>query len=288
MKKMAIVVDSSCGLSRKQIEELGWYFLPLKIELDGKIYDDGDNLLSTELFNHFSLDTKTYKTSCTPIGHVEEMIEKLSAEYENIVVFPISKHLSSQYQNLKVMESVFAKLKVFDSQYISILTLMRIFYFIDLVEKEGFSIDQALEKSAEWTGELSVSLVPKYNDYLVKGGRLSPSAATVAKLLKIVPIIAFDKGKLEKEGKGRIFTKAICNNITAKLENDNNTSDIIILHNDSPDYATIKSFVESNFPNDVYTSNLPNCISIHTGPEAIVIIKSTKKLHDSLKKVINA
>ncbi|MFV8435170.1 DegV family protein [Mycoplasma sp. 3137] len=279
MKKIAIVVDSSCGLTKEQVEKLGWHFLPLKIELDDKIYNDGDTLKSNELFRHFSLETKTYKTACTPIGLVQDMVEQLSATHDYVVVFPISKHLSSQYQNLKGMEALYPKLRVFDSEYIAILLTFQVYEFLNLVEKENMDVDKALNLAAQWKEEMLVSLVPKYNDYLVKGGRLSPSAATVAKLLKIVPIISFYHGKLEKEGKGRIFAKTILNKIDEKLQDSD--SDLLILQNDCAEHAQIVKYVKDNYKsNRVFSSSLPNCISIHTGPEAIVIIKLGRKLTD--------
>ncbi|WP_334687351.1 DegV family protein [Mycoplasmopsis felis] len=74
---------------------------------------------------------------------------------------------------------------------------------------------------------MDITLIPKHNDYLVKGGRLSPAAATIAKLLKIVPLIRFENGKLEKQGKGRLFLKSIFNEIDIKFNNSN--SDLVFL-----------------------------------------------------------
>ncbi|MHA0272490.1 DegV family protein [Mycoplasma sp. 48589B] len=279
MKKIAIVVDSSCGLTKEQVEALGWYFLPLKIELDNKIYNDGDNLKSDELFRYFSLDTKSYKTACTPIGIAEDLIEKLSQDYDYVVAFPISKHLSSQYQNLKGLESLYPKLRVFDSEYIAILLTFQVYEFLSLVQDQNMDVDTALQKAAQWREDMLVSLFPKYNDYLVKGGRLSPSAATVAKLLKIVPIISFYHGKLEKEGKGRIFNKTILNKIDEKLQGSD--SDLLILQNDCSEYPQFVEYVKENYPkNRIFSTCLPNCISILTGPEAIVVIKLGRKLSD--------
>ncbi|SJZ54105.1 DegV family protein [Mycoplasmopsis verecunda] len=276
MKNIAIVVDSSCGLTKEQAHKLGWHYLPLKIELDDKIYNDGDNLKSNELFKYFSLDTKQYKTACTPIGVIEDMVEELSKTHDYVVVFPISQHLSSQYQNIKGLESLYPKLRVFNSEYIAILLTFQVFRFLEFVNNQNMSVEEALLHAEKWDDNLIVSLVPKYNDYLVKGGRLSPSAATIAKLLKIVPVISFYKGKLEKEGKGRIFTKTIINKIDERLLD--NDSDLLILQNDCSEFNQFVDHVKSNYPNNVYTSSLPNCISIHTGPEAIVIIKLGRKL----------
>ncbi|WLP85486.1 DegV family protein [Mycoplasma seminis] len=283
MKNIAIIVDSSCGLTKQQVEALGWHFLPLKIELDGKIYNDGDDLHSNKLFEVFSLQTQSYKTSCTPIGYVEELVEKLSQDHDYVVVFPISKYLSSQYQNIKGLESLYPKLRVFESEYIAILLTFQVFKFLDLV-KQGLDVEDALHQAEAWDENMFVSLIPKYNDYLVKGGRLSPSAATVAKLLKIVPIIQFHKGKLEKEGKGRVFLKTVLNKSDEKAAD--NDDDILILQNDCAETSEVISHLKNSYPNRVFQSCLPNCISIHTGPEAIVVIKLGRKLSNEEIEVL--
>ncbi|MFL1037999.1 DegV family protein, partial [Mycoplasmopsis synoviae] len=76
----------------------------------------------------------------------------------------------------------------------------------DVKSEEQF---QPLLLDLQKTDQYSVSLVPKYNNFLVKGGRLSPQAALLAKLLNIVPIIKFENGELKKEGKGRIFERVV-------------------------------------------------------------------------------
>ncbi|QDF65010.1 DegV family protein [Mycoplasma nasistruthionis] len=271
MKKTAIIVDSSTGLTKQQASAFGWYFLPLKVELDGVNYQDGVDLTQDDLFKLFSLKTKSYKTACTPIGYAEKLVEELSSQYDEIIIFPISKHLSSQYANLKPLEASYPKLKVFKSEYIAVLLTVKVLKFQKLIES-GIETEQALKQIATWPENLKVSLFPKYNDYLVKGGRLSPAAATLAKLFRIVPIIRFYKGVLEKEGKGRVFVKTIQNNIVEKLA-DLKSNKLLILNNDCSDYPTILNFIKTNYPQlEVYKYTLPNAISIHTGPEALVVI----------------
>ncbi|QGZ97957.1 DegV family EDD domain-containing protein [Mycoplasma sp. NEAQ87857] len=279
MKKIAILVDSSSGLTKKQAAQHNWHFLPLLVSLDGVEYKDGIELTGTNLFNHFSLNSNNVKTSSTPLGLVHQELEKLSKEYDEIIFFPISKHLSSQYQMLLTLMDEFPKLKVVQSLYVAILIPLMVKYLEQLI-KDGMDSDSAIKQVEQWNNDFKVTLLPKYNDYLVKGGRLHPTAATIAKLLKIVPLIAFDNGQLIKEGKGRIFLKSVYNSIDDKVMDDD--SEFIILHSNNNDINEIVDYIQTKHNKKVYVALLPNVIAIHTGPEAIVVIK-TKKLTEEQK-----
>ena len=65
--KLAIVVDSSSGLTEKQAKERGWHYLPLYLTIDGKEYRDGIDLTVDTFLDVYKKDSKTH-TSCTPIG----------------------------------------------------------------------------------------------------------------------------------------------------------------------------------------------------------------------------
>ncbi|MEA4191301.1 MULTISPECIES: DegV family protein [unclassified Mycoplasma] len=275
MKKVAIVVDSASGLNKKQAEDLGWFYLPLRIELDGKTYNDGIDLTPEDFFTYFNLDTKTYRTSATPIGIAEDLISELSKTHDYVVVFPISKHLSSQYQNLKALESSYPKLRVIESIFVASLITLQVWDFVELI-KNGTDVDEAIREIEQWDERQKVSIFPKHNEYLLKGGRLTPAAAVVARLLRIIPIVSFYKGKLEKEGKGLVFLKTIYKNIDTKLKD--NDKDILIIHSNSGDLKDVVDYIKSKGKNRVFTALLPNCISVHTGPETIVVVQLSKNL----------
>ncbi|EFF41320.1 DegV family protein [Mycoplasmopsis alligatoris] len=286
MKKVAIIVDSSCGLTKSQVEKLGWFFIPIHIEIDGKLYDDGIDINSSNLFDIFGPESQRAKTSSTKLGLVAELLDKLKDEYESIVIYPISMHLSGQYQALKVLEKDYPMLKIVQSVNISQLIIYELLEFEKkLSEGQDFDV---LFKKLEESKNQSISLVPKYNDFLVKGGRLSPAAATLAKLFKIVPIIKFEDGKLLKEGKGRTFLKTFYNVLQGKydeLKNKNVSEfEIVLLHSKNSEIDAIVEETTRIFNQTPKVLNIPSAVSIHTGPEACVAIVLPYKL-TSLDKI---
>ncbi|WP_406614147.1 DegV family protein [Mycoplasma corogypsi] len=274
MNKIAIIVDSSSGWTQKEASELGLHFLPLIINVGDKKYQDGIDLDSDNLFKHFTLNSDNAKTAATPLGVAEDVIKKASEENDKVLIFPITKHLSSQCEMLKTISQNYPNVHVVDSVYIAALIPLMLFKFQAML-KQGAAFEDGLEVLNQWDKDFSVTLLPKYNDYLVKGGRLSPAAATIARLLKIVPLIKFEDGQLLKEGKGRIFLKSVFNVIDQKTEN-HEQYDYIILHSNPEELNQINDYLASKINKPHFTTNLPNVISIHTGPEAVVVIRAPK------------
>ncbi|MCU4706524.1 DegV family protein [Mycoplasma sp. CSL7503-lung] len=274
MKKIAIVVDSSIGLTEKEANSKGFYFLPLIIEIDGKNFYDGIDISHYNIFENFNLETKTYSTSATPIGYSCKMIEKLSKEYDKIVVFPISKYLSSQYSMLKNLEKDYPKLRVIESVNISGTLQMQVNKFVKTYKKTN-DLEYSIKQVEPWDEDLDVTLIPKYNNYLLKGGRLTPAAATLAKLLKVVPLIRFENGELLKQGKGLVFNRTVEKEIESKLKKHNYNTDILIISSDLETINYYIEYIKNKYDIIAKSAFIPSVILIHVGPEAVVV--ATKK-----------
>ncbi|WP_027334775.1 DegV family protein [Mycoplasmopsis felifaucium] len=294
MKKYAIVVDSSCGLTKAQAEKLGWYYLPLYIDIDGTNYADGVEIDSSNIFDKFTLKSNV-KTSMFNLSYAEELFTKLSAEYEEIIVYPISKALSNSFSALSVMKADFPKLKIIESVEIATLILIDLFWFQSQMELDSSKINEYINFMEQGSFKKSITLIPKHNKYLVKGGRLHPAAALIAKMFNIVPMIKFENGQLLKEGIGRNFYKTILKNAQQKANDfrvdENHVKKCIILHSGSTDEDLVqyKKQVEKLFNVESNIYSIPPVVSIHVGPEAYVLIVTSlpKELSEVVDKQMN-
>lgn len=273
--KLAIVVDSSSGLTKKQAEERGWHFLPLYINIDGEEYRDGIDL-TNENFLEVYKPNSIGKTSCTPIGEALQLLEKLSHDNDFVVVYPISMGLSSQYNNLEVISKQFPNITIIKSK--------RVCHFItkDLVELEKevlsneLTLKQAVKKIEDKNySDVEILLYPKDINVLVRGGRLAPSAAKLAKLLKIFPVIGLQDGKLEKFDKGVTFSKTFFNTAVDQYKKLTKKTNRVIMFLDvaseSADHMA-KEFAEKiDYKEKMIRRPIPPVIAIHTGYEAISV-----------------
>jgi fatty acid-binding protein DegV len=100
MKKAAILIDSSFGIKENQYPDV--YVVPMEIIVTTKdkttSYQDNVDIFNEQICDYIN---KGYdvKTSQPILGNVIKMIEKLSAEYDNIYALSITSMLSGVNQN---------------------------------------------------------------------------------------------------------------------------------------------------------------------------------------------
>ncbi|MBU4691240.1 DegV family protein [Mycoplasma zalophi] len=266
--KIAIVVDSSCGLTKQQAEEKGWYFLPIQIDIDNKIFKDGVDVTSESIFDHIEKNSRVL-TSSTFLGGTINLIDELKKEYEKIIIYPISKELSSQYQTLKMAFMGDEKVYVIPSQKISLPIIMELSLF-----EAKLKANQKYEEALKVFGhsDNTIHLIPENGEALVRGGRLTPAAASVAKLLKIVPIIEFKNGELIKYGKGRVFDKTIVK-LAKEIHSSDSSKTLILINANNQNIDKIAHDIINNLEiNELYISNMPPTISVHAGNGAIALL----------------
>lgn len=273
--KLAIVVDSSSGLTEKQAKERGWHYLPLYLTIDGKEYRDGIDLTVDTFLDVYKKDSKTH-TSCTPIGQSLALIEKLSKENDFVVVYPISMEISSQYNNLEVIARQYKNVFVVKSKLVCQFIVRDLMELEKDVKENKLTVRQAIDviENRDYS-EVNVLLYPKDINVLVRGGRLAPSAAKLAKLLKIFPVIGLENGKLEKFHKGVTFNKTFINTVVDQYKKVTKKLDKQILlldtENEDADKLLQEALNEIEYSKKIIRSKIPPVISIHTGYGAIAV-----------------
>ena len=290
--KIKLIIDSSCGLTEKQANELGWDLLPLISNINGIEYKNGVNIDIEKFAELWNANPKKaeVKTSCSLLKDIVPLVEKYEKEYDKIVIYPISKALSSQSDMLKKAFANHDKVFVVESNKILYLMIKDLLMFEEEI-KAGKSFEEAT-KIFSLPASSRFLLIPEFNDALVKGGRLAPATAAIAKLLKIVPIICWtEDGRLEKYGTGFKFRNSLLKQtINMKKEYnkkiDENTYFILIYSQNS----NIKEIAEElknaiNFSEVEVFDNAVD-VAVHTGVGAIclAIDNVDPKIKDKLFK----
>lgn len=281
--KLAIVVDSSCGLSKKEAEKRGWYYLPIILNIDGKDYQDGIDITSKNFLKIYKEDSIA-KTACTPIGVALELIEKLSKENDFVVIYPISQGLSSQCQNLIMISKQHKNVFVIKSKNVFSLMVKELVELEKDVLSNELTVKQAIKRIEDSHNEDLPDglLFPRNLNSLVKGGRLSPSAAKLAKLLRIFPVIGLQNGNLEKYDKGITFNKTFINNsIDLYKKSIKKYKPIQLLYfdiaSDEADDLFDELTQKLDYKGPILRFSIPPVIAIHTGPNSLAIMYTQLK-----------
>ncbi|AXE60652.1 fatty acid-binding protein DegV [[Mycoplasma] phocae] len=272
--KIKIIIDSSAGLSKKEANDFGWDMLPMQSEIDKKIYQNGVDMNVDEFEkiwdNNKKVETLTY---ATPPGISENTVNKYLNDYDKIIIYGISTELSSQVPNITQLFKDNKKVHVVQSKKISYLIVRDLLLFEESI-KNGESLENAMKIFDQPHERLL--LIPKYNDALVKGGRLSKTAAAIAKLLKIVPIIKLENGILEKDSIGRVFLKSIekqIKDMADKINKNDPEMHLIFIHANSSDLDYLVKISKEIVGNKVKLMSIKTSldIAIHAGIGAVCI-----------------
>ena len=124
-------------------------------------------------------------------------------------------------------------------------------------------------------------------EYLKKGGRITPAAATLGGLLKIKPILTIQGEKLDSFQKTRTMVKArqmmidaVKKDIKERIDSSedmSNTRVMIAYTYDREQALDFKKQVEEAFPNhEILCEPLSLSVSCHIGPHSLAIAACKK------------
>ncbi|KEZ18307.1 DegV family protein [Mycoplasma capricolum] len=271
--KIAVLTDSSFDGKVSDYQDL--YVIPLMIVTqDNQTYYDDENLSKDKFYN--LLNTQVLKTSQTTPGDMLKMWDELLTKYDQVVFLPISKGLSGQYNTFKMLQQTEEKYenKVFvcDTSAVSVVmqeVVNKVFMWIK-ENKTGQEISELVEKLAD---DFLTYIIPKNLDTLKQGGRISPAAAALAKILKITPILKYD-GSIDKQSTARTFKKALKEalNLLKEQIQGLKTIDISYSRTDEKTLEMIKTIIKEEQLEIRLESELTNVIASHTGTDTIALV----------------
>lgn len=280
-----IVTDSTSDLPISWVRENDVTVLGLTINLDGVTYETvGEKrLTSAELLEKMETGGQP-TTSQVNVGQFEEVFEAAAKEDKEVLYLAFSSALSGTYQS-----GTIARDMVLDA-YPDVV--------IEIVDTkaaaigEGYLVMQAAQaraagKSLAETKALIEDLVPRLRTYLlvddlnhlVRGGRLSKSAALIGGLVNIKPLLALNaEGKLEAIAKIRGRKKGIKEMLNLTLDNLDHSTVMVAYTGDIEAAEAIKAtLLEDSRVTDVLLTELGPIIATHTGTGALAILSINKK-----------
>ncbi|TCG10757.1 hypothetical protein C4B24_03950 [Mycoplasma marinum] len=207
------------------------------------------------------------------------VLEGMKDSFDHILILTISSKLSSQFSNVSSLTLEDEKVTVFDTKAVSIgieLMANRAVY----LAKNGQEIKSILEQLEIIRKNNMCLVIPKQLEWLVKGGRVNKKIASMANMLKIVPIIKLEDGELSKHGKGRTFEKTIMKSAKEIFNNfPKNNLNLSLVHSGNANVQEYSEKISEKFNVDVSIKMLPSSIIMHIGLGAIVLFAWSKILN---------
>ncbi len=210
--KIAYVTDSGTGKDIETLAKDGIVSVPLQVTDETHTYQDMENYKVSDnlrLLNEGHL----LKTSQPSPGIVENCFESLKAQgVELIIAVPICNGLSGTISTMTAVANDLGIRIITVDTYVTAVVQNYLIHYIKACIEKGMSDIAIRVKVEEVINTTNTLVIPQHFDQLVRGGRLTPMAARLAKFLQISPVLQINKktsGRIDTLEKVRTFRKAL-------------------------------------------------------------------------------
>lgn len=280
--KTAILTDTNSGITVEEGQIKGIYVLPMPVIIEGNCYLEGINITHEQLYQAMMNDKEVSSAQPSP-GDVMAMWDAIFDDgYDEILYIPMSSSLSGSCHNaIQLALEYDSRVAVVDNHRISV-TLMESVFDAKALAGKGLSAREIKAYLEEQAYQASIYITVDSLKYLKKSGRITPSAAAVASILNIKPVLSIQGEKLELFAKTRGIRQSEKKMLEA-LQNDLATRFFEIpaerlqigtagTFEKKEDAEKWLAFVQSAFPqSSVYYFPLSCSIACHVGINALGI-----------------
>ena len=283
MKKVRIIADSTCDLSKELIEKYDIPVIPLSIIMDDKSYFDGLEVTPDEIFKWANENKTTPKTSAVNIARSEEILQPFMDAGEDIIFFGISSKMSGTCNVIKMisMQKEYDRLFVIDSANLSTGIGLQVIRAAELAA-QGLTAEEIVADIESKKANVRASFVIDTLTFLARGGRCSTLTAMMANTLRLHPMILVRDGAM---GVGKKFTGKMdvaLNKYFESLKPELANADparVFVTHSGCSE-STIQSIcdklAELNYFGEILVTRAGGVISSHCGPNTLGVLYYVK------------
>ena len=201
--KIAIATDTNSGITAMEGEKLGVFVLAMPVNLEETIHYEGLDITSEQLYDAMRQHREVSTSQPSP-GQLMELWDGILAKgYDEIVYIPMSSGLSGSCQSAALFAQDYdGRVQVVDNHRISVTQKESVISALRLVE-QGYDAGQIRDFLEKHAYDASIYITVDSMEYLKKGGRVTPAAATLATVLNLKPVLTIQGDKLDAFAKVR-------------------------------------------------------------------------------------
>ncbi|MDQ0151242.1 DegV family protein [Eubacterium multiforme] len=281
MNNFVIMTDSSCDLPESFIKQFSIEYIGLICNFNNKdfIEDCGKSLSYSEFYNDLRKGIMP-TTSQINSFRFYEVFEKYAKENIPVVYIAFSSALSGTYNSsLIAKEEILenypnADISIIDSRSAS-LGVGLLVYDACKLKESGASKEDIVNYLKDTKLKVNHLFTVDDLNHLKRGGRISPTIATIGTLLQLKPLLYIpDDGTLQNfdKVKGRKKSiKSLFNKFEEKVVDPSNQT-IFISHGDCLDDATkLADMIREKYNTEVIINYIGLAIGSHAGPNALTL-----------------
>ena len=284
MKKIIVITDSTCDLTKEIIEKRNIKIIPLKVCFNEKMYKDLFELTPTEMYKEVEKLNILPKTAAITIEEFKQEFDKYLTDEDNEIIFcGISSKLSSTIQNAMVARNSYnddtaKRIHIIDSHNLSTGIGLTVLKICDMRDS-GVDIIDIVKEANRIVKCVRAQFSVRDLTYLHKGGRCSGTSKFFGTMLRIRPILrVYDGSIILSEKVFGKYEKSLDLQIQDITKNIHHVDDenLFITHSMGDEEAkyildNLPEVVKKTFKN-IYVTNAGCVISSHCGPHTIGIL----------------
>lgn len=280
---VAIVCDSSCDITQDEARELDITVLPLKTIIDGEEYLDGVTISPVEFYEKLSSCKELPTTSQATPHDFETILRPIAEAGDEAVVITLSGKFSGTVESARAAAAVAAAsarggdIWVVDSGNVTLGMNILVRYAVQL-RARGLGGKEIAEELERVKPRICLLACVDTLEYLMKGGRLSRSAAIAGTILNIKPVLCVEDGEIAVLGKARGSRKS--NNLLTEFVLKKGGADYslpVMIGYSGADDTLLRDYIENS--RELWEGKLENLpmtivgstIGTHAGPGAIAV-----------------
>jgi len=273
-----ILTDSIADIPKEFLEKYGIETIPMYVQLNGKMYRDGEDINADDMFKWVELSGKYPTTSAPPPADFIRFFDRR----EPVIYIGVSDKLSTTIANAQIAARELGnpRIDVIDSKSISIVYGQIVMHAAKW-RNEGMGYDELGTEIRKLIANSKGVFILNNLEYLYHGGRCSAINHAAASLLKIRPFLHVKPdGSLGIMKKVRGSRKKAVKELFSyfkEVYNSYDIKDISIGHLDGDVEAVdLKNKIESlGYQKDILITKIGCILASHSGPKPLGIAFST-------------
>lgn len=274
-----LLADSAADLPKSFYDEHHISFIPLKVLLDEKEYDDLLTIQPLDVYEAMR-EGKAPKTSQPSMMRFKNAFSELAGENKPALYIAFSSELSGTYQTAVMAANEVKEefpdfdLRIIDSKCASLGYGLAVKHALKLATN-GNTIQEIESSVKDFCEHLEHIFTVDDLTYLARGGRISKASAFVGGLLNIKPLLHVEDGKLvplEKiRGKKKLLKRMI--ELMKERSIDLSGQTVGISHGDDEETAEeVKRMIEAEFqPGEIVVNMVGSAVGAHSGPGTLAV-----------------
>ncbi len=299
MYQFTVSTDSTCDLYHDYVvaNDVKLVSLTFTLEERGQIEEWVDNFTEygqyVEFYNRLRAGAMPKTSKLNYEAHYDHFLKLAKEGAEDVLHFTISSGLANTWENAEQAARDVKKdypkfnLRVLDPLSATVGQGGLVRLAVEM-RNAGKTLDEAYEKLMVVRHHIQHFIVADDLQFLKRGGRVSAAAAAIGGVLKVKPIITFNKdGKLETLAKVTGGAKRAMAFIKDKLEKeapDPEFNYVFVVHTDNePAAAELEAYVKQKFGIQPFVQIMGPVIGSHVGPGAFALAYITKSERNTIQ-----